>query len=213
MSAKADARRARRAVKEEKRQEKKQLILAVDLVEEKVVVSGEPMGDAFKVLPELTEIDELKSLRSHKALVDRLRGDKIPQLPDGSSLASLPMTWCIRRADIVGAWSWKEERAWSNEEFDSEIATPMEQLRESGWLEILGQTAKGLTRHHSQELASLIKEVQSRWVEIGLEQFDSAFRFRLSGARRLWGVLVDGHFFSIWFDRNHTFYPVALRKT
>lgn len=62
--------------------------------------------------------------------------------------------------------------------------------------------------HHEQGVGSLLDEAQNRWLELGLEEFDTAFRFRLGGKRRFWGFRVQGHFFGVWWDREHSLYPV-----
>jgi hypothetical protein len=66
----------------------------------------------------------------------------------------------------------------------------------------------GHKMHHGHEISDLVEEAQERWRRLGLEQYDSVFRFRLGGTRRFWGVIVQGHFYGVWWDRVHAIYPV-----
>ncbi len=61
--------------------------------------------------------------------------------------------------------------------------------------------------HHEQLVGTLVDEAQSRWLELGLEEFDTAFRFRLGNTKRFWGFIVEGHFFGVWWERCHRLYP------
>ncbi len=49
-----------------------------------------------------------------------------------------------------------------------------------------------------------------RWMkDLALEQkYDTVFRFRLGGKRRLWGFVVQRISMSFWWDRSHRIYPV-----
>lgn len=80
------------------------------------------------------------------------------------------------------------------------------------WREIEQMSSGGerrLKTHHSHELTDLVEEAQLRWVEVGLEQFDSVFRFRIGGQRcRAWGYIVQAHFQLVWWDRTHNIFPV-----
>lgn len=124
------------------------------------------------------------------------------------------LTWCITHSDVEGEWSWKESRAWTDEEWEKQICSHFASLDGLTWTEILGQRTpakhgRSALRHHLQELSSLIKEAQSRWIEIGLEEYDTAFRFRFGGTIRAWGIKLDGHFYLIWWERHHKLYPVT----
>jgi uncharacterized phage-associated protein len=62
--------------------------------------------------------------------------------------------------------------------------------------------------YYCQELITLVKEAQNRWIEIGLEEYDTAFRFRFANTVRAWGVRLEGHFYLVWWERHHKIYPV-----
>ncbi|QGX39444.1 hypothetical protein [Permianibacter aggregans] len=127
---------------------------------------------------------------------------------DGSRYGEL-VTWCITGADKEGKWSWHEPREWSNEEWDNDIAPSFQEFARKTWAEI-DHLSSGSSHkmHHDQDVASLIKEARRRWRKLGLEQFDTAFRFRLGGTKRAWGYIVQAHFFLVWWERHHKLYPV-----
>lgn len=88
-------------------------------------------------------------------------------------------------------------------------------LEKSTWSEILFEQktpAKGdksRSKHHFQLLTTLVQEAQDRWIEIGLEEYDTAFRFRFANTIRAWGIKLQGHFYLVWWERYHKIYPVS----
>jgi hypothetical protein len=144
--------------------------------------------------------------------------EKVVYIPNESAFSTAcNLTWCKTKADRAGAWSWKEQRAWTEKEWETQILPNFKDLEKLAWSEILFEqktSAKGQKRvpkHHKQEISSLVKEAQDRWIEIGLEQYDTVFRFRFGGTTRAWGVKLQGHFYLIWWERYHNIYPTKKR--
>ena len=50
---------------------------------------------------------------------------------------------------------------------------------------------------------------QRRWRDLEYEEFDVLFRFRLGNLKRAWGIVVQSHFFMVWWDRTHSIYPTS----
>jgi hypothetical protein len=125
------------------------------------------------------------------------------------------LTWCTTHADIEGTWSWKETRAWSDEEWANHVHPTFKGLEKSTWYElehVHKVPAKGgrhVPKNHSQEVSTLVDEAKNRWVERGLEEYDTAFRFRFGGTIRAWGIKLSGHFYLVWWERYHQIYPVG----
>jgi hypothetical protein len=116
----------------------------------------------------------------------------------------------VRRGDVDGAWQWGEQRAWTEEEWNGVIAPAFRAFEALTWAGIEAQSSgSGHRMHHAQEVGSLVDEARYRWLELGLEEFDTAFRFRLGGTRRFWEFRLQGHFFGVWWDRHHNIYPVG----
>lgn len=130
-------------------------------------------------------------------------------LVDGSRFASA-MTYCTTRKDHIDQWTWREPRAWTDDEWKVDIAPPLDNFSRLTWGEIdRFSSESGHKMHHSHEVGDLVAEAQHRWIALGFEEFDTVFRFRMSGTRRAWGFVVQAHFHMVWWDRKHSIYPVS----
>lgn len=140
---------------------------------------------------------------------------KNPKFNANPSIYQSQMTWCAEIADIEGVWSWVEARRWSDSEWGEEITVKLNQLEGCQWSEIAAQTTGEVKKrkkrrrlHHSQELHELNAEAQQRWIDLDLEQFETAYRFRFGGRKRAWGFQSGSHFYLIWWERNHNISPL-----
>ncbi|WP_430781992.1 hypothetical protein [Actinoplanes sp. G11-F43] len=81
------------------------------------------------------------------------------------------------------------------------------------WREIRAQMSGGHRKHHSQDLVTLEKEAQQRFLHLRLDEVvgDELFRFRLEGAVRLWGFLDEAVFHVLWWDAGHQVYVPRRR--
>ncbi|MEV0754992.1 hypothetical protein [Streptosporangium sp. NPDC050280] len=109
-----------------------------------------------------------------------------------------------------GSWSWKIDGATLMTII--EALTAMERLT---WREIRVQQAhsksRSLAKHHAQPVGSLCAEAQKRLGDLGLDDWDELFRFRIMQKGRLWGVLSNESprvFYPIWWDPEHLVSPV-----
>lgn len=77
------------------------------------------------------------------------------------------------------------------------------------WQEI--QSASGGKNHgtnsHFEDVTELCKDARNRLVELKMDDIDRLFSLRLTGVERLYGVLEDGVFSILWYDKNHEIYP------
>ncbi|GJC07027.1 hypothetical protein ACB288_20440 [Aeromonas taiwanensis] len=140
---------------------------------------------------------------------------KLPVFKEKPSIYDSKLTWCTSITDIEDAWSWGEPRNWSDEEWQGEIIREMVLLSDLTWSEIArmetgeGKKRKRRKRHHPQQVDSITPEAQKRWRELDLNQFDTAYRFRLGGTKRIWGIQYGSHFYMVWYERNHLIYPTS----
>lgn len=141
--------------------------------------------------------------------------NKFVYLPNEEAFSkACHLTWCTTISDLEGEWSWQEQRCWTEEEWQTQILPNLSSLEKSTWSEILfeqktpAKGGKSVPKHHSQELITLVKEAQNRWIEIGLEEYDTAFRFRFANTVRAWGVRLEGHFYLVWWERHHKIYQL-----
>lgn len=131
-----------------------------------------------------------------------------PKTPFDGSRFKHRVSWSEDKADRNGTWTWGDLRDWSAEEWENEIRPKFDSFAQLSWGEIdLLSSESSHKMHHGHEVGSLINEAQERWVSLGLEEFDSVFRFRLGGKKRMWGYIVQAHFEMVWWDREHGIYP------
>lgn len=141
-------------------------------------------------------------------------GKKMKSIDPWIKIAEYAMTWCDSESDREGRWAWGETRDWSPNEWEDQIYPTMKSMESQTWNQIINEMktkarrGKSVPYHHQQELDTLIKEAQDRWISLGLDQYDTLFRFRLGSTRRAWGIRLGSHFFLVWYERNHKIYPV-----
>jgi len=166
-----------------------------------------------------------KTVKIAPILEPNLKVVKFQELPEKAKTVYIPseeafsndcnLTWCTTISDKEGEWSWQEPRCWTEQEWEIQILPNFSELERLNWSEILylqKTNAKGdrsVPKHHFQELATLQKEAQDRWLERGLDEYDIAFRFRFTGTIRAWGIKLQGHFYLVWRERHHKIYPVS----
>lgn len=78
------------------------------------------------------------------------------------------------------------------------------------WIEIMQASGgrRSGTNNHFEPVSELIPEAIGRWKELRLEDYDQIFSLRLTGMQRLYGILEEGIFFIVWYDRSHEIYPM-----
>ena len=83
------------------------------------------------------------------------------------------------------------------------------------WGEILTDKSgrRSNTRNHHIPLTDIIREAQKRATEINVDEFDDLCSIAVSGRMRVWGYIIDGLFYIIWFDPEHEIYPSEKRHT
>lgn len=196
MSRKAEKREQRRALGIAKFEESKASFIAKVALSDQPKVATPPPTDAMpRVAP-------------HLAREQQAQEQQPKAIKDGSRFG-LSVTWCVTRADLEGHWTWGEARGWEQKEWDEEIKPAFSSFAMMTWGDVdKCSSESGHRMHHHHELGDLVAEAQNRWVDLGLEQFDTVFRFRLGGKKRAWGFIAQAHFHFIWWDRQHAIYPV-----
>lgn len=121
--------------------------------------------------------------------------------------------WSFALADHEhdDAWSWARVGHHVGTLFP--FLAEMERLT---WRQIRQQrvpAARGRTRpkFHGQAVKDLPAPALKRLQELGLDDVDEVYRFRLGGTERLWGIHVpQSHVFCLlWWDPDHKVYPVG----
>ncbi len=138
---------------------------------------------------------------------------QIRQLRSLGSSNNLLMEWDNNFADLDGVWSWGIKRDWGEHNWKNTLMPFLSEMEKLYWCDIKTQTASGHKKHHSMDLDSIVKEAQERLVEIKQDDNDKLFRFRISGTKRLWGVIHGPRFYILWYDPTHQIYPTEKRHT
>ncbi|QQX83757.1 hypothetical protein JJQ59_15250 [Cupriavidus necator] len=132
---------------------------------------------------------------------------------DPGSIYGVRMQWCPLRSDVDGKWSWGQDRQWSAQDWENIILPALEALQALTWGEIVAQRTGGNNRHkkhHDMDVGVIDDEALERWIARGLEEYDTAFRFRLGNMPRLWGFRTAAKFNIVWWDPAHRIYPVDI---
>jgi len=67
--------------------------------------------------------------------------------------------------------------------------------------------------NHSVELASLSAGAKKRLEDIGRDDEDALFSFRLSGRERVWGIRREALLHLLWWDPKHEVCPSHRKHT
>ena len=163
-----------------------------------------------ELIPKIQFLPDLDKRPKVDADISELESPKQPITNQTGSRFGLKMTWCARIADQNDQWSWGESRNWTSNEWTEQISKHLNSLEGQDWSEIQAMTSDNMhLMHHDHDIGDLCDEAIERWIERDLEQFDTLFRFRLGNKKRAWGVELQGHFFLVWYERDHRIYPVG----
>jgi len=139
--------------------------------------------------------------------------EKTPRSIDPNNYKKYYFSWCESEADTEGSWSWNENRAWSDDEFEL-IKNHLNSYSNNSWETVETMTYNGKNGFRKrlnkyQNLDSVCEEAQYRWLELeNISQFDRLFRLRSGTDRRIWGVRIEHHFYMVWYERHHEICPV-----
>ena len=131
---------------------------------------------------------------------------------DPGSIMDCLMEWSSSEADIIGAWSWGQPRKWDEDDWDNLIYPNLCEFQKLKWSEIYAQRTVGKKnkihkKHHEMHVCDIDKEACERWNELGLDEYETMFRFRLGNKPRLWGYRIYIKYFLIWWDKFHKICP------
>ncbi|KAB1504359.1 hypothetical protein F7230_04585 [Corynebacterium sp. 320] len=142
------------------------------------------------------------------AAIDRSIPDSII---DSGSYKSKHVQWTAREIDdvddLTDGLSWELS---SNEAM--ELLKFLDELRGKTWNQCENESSNGRRRNHDHAINELPSEFQKRLNKLD-ENEERIFRFRLSGKCRLWGFRSGALFRILWYDREHSVYPVSKRHT
>ncbi|MFM9414125.1 hypothetical protein ACKQTC_07070 [Peptococcus simiae] len=103
-----------------------------------------------------------------------------------------------------------ERWAFDHSRINEVLFEKMQNFENQTWHEI---KVKGKRNNHHVQINQLCKEAQKRLSELHKEDYDALFSLRLSGRERLWGIIQDGVFMILWYDKEHEVCPSHLSHT
>lgn len=125
---------------------------------------------------------------------------------DPRSIMNMLIRACLTNADREGEWPWGT-RDWDAGQ-QAAIDHFFVQQEDVSWRE----AATG-GYHGVRKIANFVKDARDRWQGLGWGEFDTAFRFRVDGLHRLYGIRQVGCFHLIWNDPTHKINPAKKRNT
>lgn len=112
--------------------------------------------------------------------------------------------WAFRIVDTQGPWGWSR----MDGQRLGEVLERFKAFESMTWQEIDGPTGG-----HGVEVSQLCKEAQNRLAEIRQDDADVLFSLRLTGKRRVWGILEEHVYKVLWWDPEHEVCPSKLKHT
>ena len=116
------------------------------------------------------------------------------------------IAWRTGWMDDGGTWGWSNVK----KEKYREILQKLGHWEQKTWAQVLSEDP---TSQHDVEVPKLTKDARDRLAAIKLEDYDTLFRFRLSGRERLWGIRQENIFYLLWWDPKHQVCPSTMRHT
>jgi len=119
--------------------------------------------------------------------------------------------WRFGKIDFEGEWGFDKINKSS---ILKNLHQKLKNFEGMTWGEIERKTIKkGSKLNHSIFVEKISKEAKNRFKKIRLaDEYDTLYSFHLAGKERLWGIRENEIFYIIWWDKEHTVYPVHKRS-
>jgi hypothetical protein len=127
-----------------------------------------------------------------------------PQNSPESILKRKP-SWRFGLLDFHSSWGWFKLQSPGKIEG---IINKLKNFERMTW----GEIEKN-KQSHSISLDCISKEARDRLKKMNRDDLDPLFSLRLSGKERIWGWRDQESFYIIWWDPEHTVYPVPKRHS
>lgn len=119
--------------------------------------------------------------------------------------------WRTGMIDWDGQWGWANADPLGT---IKDVFAKLASFETMTWSSIFSAThgtSKRRRCHHHIEVARLSAPAQRRLAELKIEDRDELFVFRISSRKRIWGIRDSEEFHVLWWDPDHTVYPVGER--
>lgn len=145
----------------------------------------------------------------------RLTTNKKPTIDSSispDSILKIKPAWRLGKIDFLGEWGFNN--------IDKSIILKMlhEKLKNfegMTWGEIERKKGRsGNKINHEITIDKVCKEAQNRLKKLKLiDEYDTLYSLHINGKERLWGIRDFEAFDILWWDPDHTVYPVGLKHT
>ncbi|MBK7876320.1 MAG: hypothetical protein IPJ77_11275 [Planctomycetes bacterium] len=112
--------------------------------------------------------------------------------------------WKVGRLDLDGKWSWRGIKA-------DELEHVLERMRSfesMTWAEIERKSGKYGSQCHTMPSERICEEARARLTTLRLDELPELYSMRCDQKGRLWGYRIGHVLHVLWWDPNHTVYPV-----
>jgi hypothetical protein len=142
-----------------------------------------------------------KRQRRQPAFAETLSpGDaRLPRMGHGCDREVKPV-WRVHRMDFGGPWCWRRMDHPTLDRVHSRLAA----FESMTFGEIEGK------KHHQIPVEQLGGAAQSRLHQLGLDDYDALLSLRITRAERVWGVKTVAGVDLLWWDPDHTVYPMNI---
>ena len=113
-------------------------------------------------------------------------------------------SWQLRSLDSEGSWGWKVV---SKDLVTQDIIPKLQSFESMHWNDILGRNS------HEISVDRICKEAKKRLQELKHVDIENLVSLRLTGKNRIWGIRNGSILRILWWDPDHTVYPVELKHT
>ncbi len=145
---------------------------------------------------------EDRGARQPRSVLSR-EESRAPRALPASPRARHPV-WAFRIVDLGGPWCWSVIRG----AVLAEVLARFRDYESMTWEQIDGRTGS-----HGVEPWKLSRQAQLRLTEIRQDDASELFSLRVTGRRRVWGILDEHVLRILWWDPEHQVCPSIKQHT
>jgi hypothetical protein len=135
---------------------------------------------------------------------DEKKPRQSPQHNPGSIINVKP-SWRFGMLDLKGPWGWEKI---DKKDVLTEIIEKLKNFETMTWGEI-----ERTNKSHLIPCNNIVRQAKDRLIELELDDLDGIYSIRLKSRERIWGKREIEAFYVIWWDPEHTVYPVSPKNT
>lgn len=137
-------------------------------------------------------------------------GKKYPAIDPNNAPESIKHkkpVWRMGLIDFEGYWGWGNV---NNVAAIKSIQDKLKNFESMTWGEIESKLIKkGSPQNHFMPVNKIDKKARERLKELHLGDQESLYSLRFSGTERLWGIREAEILYIVWWDHNHSVYPIS----